>query len=259
MLLFRSLALLFALAAAGLAAPPETGFLNRTVAVDGVTYRYQVFLPANWSPDQKWPIVLFLHGAGERGDDGLAQTDVGLGHALRRFPDRYPAVVVMPQCRNDKFWSEPAMQAQALAALERSSKEFNGDAARTYLTGLSLGGYGTWAIAVHHPGRFAAIAPVCGGVVAPGSVRGIMPELESEGGDPYTTAAKRVGSTPMWIFHGDADKTVPVTESQKMNAAVKAAGGDVRYTEYPGVNHNSWDKAYAEPEFPKWLLSQRLK
>jgi len=259
MRLFRAFALLVALAAAGLAAPPETGFLNRTVAVDGVDYRYQVFVPANWTPDQKWPIVLFLHGAGERGDDGLAQTDVGLGHALRRFPDRYPAVIVMPQCRNDKFWSDPAMEAQALAALERSSKEFNGDAARTYLTGLSLGGYGTWAIAVRNPGKFAAIAPVCGGVVAPGSLRGIIPELEAEGGDPYVTAAKKVGSTPVWIFHGDADKTVPVAESQKMNAAVRAAGGDVRYTEYPGVNHNSWDKAYAEPEFPKWLLSQRLK
>jgi predicted peptidase len=259
MRLFRAFALLFALAAAGLAAPPETGFLNRTVAVDGVTYRYQVFLPANWTPDQKWPIVLFLHGAGERGDDGLAQTDVGLGHALRRFPDRYPAVVVLPQCRNDKFWSEPAMEAQALAALERSSKEFNGDPARTYLTGLSLGGYGTWAIAVHHSGKFAAIAPVCGGVMPPGSARPMLPELESEGGDPYVTAAKKVGSTPVWIFHGAADSVVPVAESQKMNAAVKAAGGDVRYTEYPGVNHNSWDKAYAEPEFPKWLLSQKLR
>src|SRR5260221_1701062 len=125
--------------AAAFAAPRETGFLNRTVTVDGTLYKFVVFLPADYTPEKKWPIVLFLHGAGERGDEGSLQTDTGIGTALRRHPDRYPAVVVMPQCRRDKNWNEPMMQAQALAALEQSAKEFNGDPDRTYLTGLSLG------------------------------------------------------------------------------------------------------------------------
>src|SRR5437660_8063154 len=140
------------------ASSPETGFLNRTVAVDGVTYRYVVYVPMGWSADQKWPIVLFLHGAGERGDEGLAQSDVGLGKAIRTHPDRFPAVVVMPQCRKNDWWQSPAMEAQALAALDAASKEFNGDADRTYLTGLSMGGYGSWDVASKVPNRFAAVA-----------------------------------------------------------------------------------------------------
>ncbi len=217
------------------AAPRETGFLNRTVTVDGTIYKFVVFVPADYTPEKKWPIVLFLHGAGERGDEGSLQTDTGIGTALRRHPDRYPAVVVMPQCRPSK----------------------NGDPDRTYLTGLSLGGYGTWALAAAKPGKFAAIAPVCGGVVPPPGSRNLLPQSTEE--DPYSAAAAKIGKTPVWIFHGDADKSVPVTESQKMNAAMKALGGDVHYTEYPGVPHNSWDKAYAEPEFPAWLFAQRLQ
>jgi predicted peptidase len=239
------------------AATRETGFLNRTVTVDGTTYKYAVYVPANFSPEKKWPIVLFLHGAGERGEEGSLQTDTGIGTALRRYPDRYPAIVVMPQCRPNQNWNLPAMQAQALAALEQSSTEFNGDPDRTYLTGLSLGGYGTWGLAQAKPGKFAAIAPVCGGVVPPPGARGILPQNSEE--DPYNAAAKRVGKVPAWIFHGEADSVVPATESQKMYAAMKALGGDVHYSEYHAVNHNSWDKAYADPDLPRWMFSQKLK
>lgn len=246
----RLLSILLLTAISTVAGPKETGFLNRTVKAGNTTYRYQVYVPADWSKSKPWPVILFLHGAGERGADGLAQTQVGIGGAIRFHSDRFPAVVVMPQCRKDVWWSDPQMEAQVLAALARTMKEFHGDPQRVYLTGLSMGGYGSYAIAAAHPGKFAAVVPICGGVVRPGG---------TAAGDAYGDVARKLGKTPVWIFHGDADPTVPVSESQKMNASIKAAGGNVRYTEYPGVKHNSWDKAYAEPDLAAWLFEQRLQ
>jgi predicted peptidase len=240
------------------AAANETGFLNRKVTVEGTDYRFVVYLPPDWTAERKWPVMLFLHGAGERGDDGLIQSEVGLGGAIRRHVDRYPAVVVMPQCRRNIWWTEPSMMAQALAALDQSVKEFSGDTDRLYLTGLSMGGYGTWGIGAKYPGKFAALAPVCGGIRLPAKVAQQQQQSDNGSTDPYAEAAKKVGGTPVWVFHGGADPTVPVTESRKMVEAIKSASGNVRYTEYEGVGHNSWDKAYNEPEFPTWVLAQRL-
>ncbi|MGA9770288.1 MAG: prolyl oligopeptidase family serine peptidase [Blastocatellia bacterium] len=235
----------------------ETGFLNRTVKVGAETYTYQVYVPANWTKAKKWPIILFLHGAGERGNDGLIQTEVGIGTLIRRHPDRIPAIVVMPQCATNHWWLQPEMQAQALKALEQSMKEFNGDQTRTYLTGLSMGGNGTWAIASANPGKFAAIAPVCAPArISPRYGVQVNPEDMSE--ERYKTYAAKIGRTPVWVFHGDADPVVPVTESRLMVEALKAASGDVRYNEYPGVGHDSWNKAYAEPELFTWLFSHQL-
>lgn len=239
-----------------LEARQETGFLNRSVTVQGVNYKYVVYLPADYTKSKRWPVVLFLHGAGERGDDGLAQSQVGIGGAVRFHADRFPAVIVMPQCRKEVWWTDPAMEAQALAALDASIKEFKGDRSRVYLTGLSMGGYGTFAIGAKHADRFAAMAPICGGVMRPNR-RGV-PAQPAPTGDPYAETAKGIGKKPIWIFHGAADPTVPVTESQKMRDAIQAAGGSPKYTEYPGVGHNSWDKAYGETDFPKWLLEQKL-
>jgi predicted peptidase len=239
-------------------AKTETGFLNRKATVGSTAYGYQVYVPADWNGKQKWPVVLFLHGAGERGSDGVIQTEVGIGTAIRRYSDRAKCVVVFPQCLKNRWWAEPEMQAQALKALEQSVKEFNGDSQRLYLTGISMGGYGTWAIATANPGKFAALAPVCGGVRVPQRIAEQLKVQNPAGEDPYTPAAQKVGKTPVWIFHGAADSVVPVSESRKMNEALKASGGNVKYSEYEGVNHNSWDKAYAEPEFFNWLLSQQL-
>lgn len=234
----------------------DTGFLNRAVRVDGETYKYQVYVPADWNPREKWPVILFLHGAGERGDNGLAQTQVGIGRAIRLMPERFRAVIVMPQCRKDAWWTQPKMEAQAMEALRRSMKEFKGDPSRVYLTGLSMGGYGTFYLAAKHPGKWAAAAPICGGVRLPR--RPGVPEQPDAPTDPYADTAAKIGKTPMWIFHGADDRVVPASESQKMNEALQAAGGVVKYTEYPGVDHNSWDRAYAEEELMKWMLSQRL-
>ncbi len=238
-------------------ARPQTGFLNRTVKVGKVAYKYQVFVPAQWDASRKWPVILFLHGAGERGEDGLLQTQVGIASAIRTTVDRFPCIVVLPQCRKNIWWPDAAMEAQALKALEVSIKEFKGDPDRVYLTGLSMGGFGTWSFANKYPGRFAALAPICGGVKRPGRVPPTPGDpLADPKIDPYAAVAQKVGKTPVWIFHGGADTTVPPSESRNMNEVLQAAGGNVRYTEYPKVGHNSWDKAYAEPEFMTWLLSQ---
>jgi predicted peptidase len=247
------------LAVAASAAARDTGFLNRTLKTGKGVFKYQVYVPAQWNKTKRWPIVLFLHGAGERGDDGMLQTEVGIGTAIRRFPGRFPCIVVFPQCRKDAWWSQPEMEEVALKSLDLATREFKGDPDRTYLTGISMGGYGSWDVAQKHPGKFAALGVVCGGIVPPLSIRSLFPPPPVDAsGDPYLTAARKIGTVPVWIFHGGADPVVPTSESQKMEAAIKAVGGNVKYTEYPGVGHNSWDKAYSEPDFPVWLLSQQL-
>lgn len=259
MLTFRRTAiLLFVLAwfvAPAFARKQETGFLDRVVTINAVAYKYQVFVPDNWSPKQKWPVILFLHGAGERSDDGMVQTEVGIGTAIRRNRERFPTIVVMPQCRKGIWWNDPLMADVAMAALAAATNEFHGDSSRTYLTGLSMGGYGTWYLAGKYAGKFAAIVPICGGILEPDASRSHSPDDLAD----YAEASKKIGSkTPVWIFHGGADPVVPVEESRRMNDAMKAQGGEVHYTEYPGVGHDSWVKAYAEPELMTWLLSKTL-
>jgi predicted peptidase len=238
----------------------ETGFLDRSISVAGVSYHFQVFVPANYDSHPKWPIVLFLHGAGERGDNGLLQTDVGLGHAIRTSPHGLPFVVVMPQCRAGTTWMDPTMQILALAALEHSIKEFKGNRERIYLTGLSMGGYGTWDLAAKDPGKFAAYIVICGGIGGPERFPQLHVSLvdDPKVTDPYAETARRIGKTPVWIFHGAEDPSVPVEESRKMARALEQAGANFRYTEYPGIGHDSWDKAYAEPGLVDWLLQQKL-
>jgi predicted peptidase len=240
----------------------ETGFLDRTVALGDTEYRYQIYVPREYTPDRKWPVVLFLHGSGESGDDGLLQTEVGIGGAIRRYRDRFPCIVVMPQCRPNHIWTG-AMEVQALQALEETAYAFNGDRDRIFLTGLSLGGLGTWSIAVRHPGRFAAIVPICGWIVLPQqdlsandesywSRHGICPDDP----DPFKAASEQIGATPVWVFHGDADEVVAVEQSRQMVTALEAAGGNVQYTECPGVGHNVWEMAYADEALMPWLLTQ---
>jgi len=143
------------------------------------------------------------------------------------------------------------MEAQILAALDASMREFHGDPLRVYLTGFSMGGYGTWSLAAQYPNRFAAIVVVCGGIQWPTPSRITKPE-------PYADIARKVARIPIWVFHGNADHNVFVTESREMVKLLRELHADVRYTEYDGVAHESWDKAYGEPELPIWLFSKRL-
>lgn len=232
-------------------------FVKRELIVDGVTHRYQVFVPARAAGGSKPPVILFLHGTGERGSDGDKQVQVGLGPHVRAHPADFPALVVFPQAPDDQDW-KGGTAALALAELERATEEFNGDRDRTYLTGLSMGGYGTWELALMEPRRFAALVPVCGALLPPREERLnlFVAPLAGEA-DPYATLARRLRHLPMWIFHGAKDDLVPPDDDRRTVAALQAAGADVRYTELPDVAHNAWDPAYATPELWKWLFSQR--
>ena len=238
-------------------AKTETGFLHRNVAAGSATFPYMVYVPRDWTPTREWPVILFLHGAGERGSDGLRPTQVGLGAALRVAPERIPAIVVFPQAPPDERWIGAPAEA-AMRALDRSIQEFSGDERRVYLTGLSLGGYGVWHLALANPGRFAALVPVCGGIVPAGSATSVRQSpLTAVAADPYAFTAERLRSVPSWIFHGADDTVVLPAESRKMHDALRAADAPVRYTEYEGVGHNSWDRAYGEEELWTWLFAQQ--
>jgi len=247
--------------------PGSIPFVDRSVTTDAGTYRYEVFVPAHLDKHKKSPVILFLHGSGERGDDNRAQTKNGIHLLIAQDLDHFPCVVVCPQCRADSFWTQPEMETMALKALDQSVQEFNGDPKRVYLTGLSMGGYGTWDLARQFPEKWAAIAPCCGGV-APPRRRAASPGNDQPAGappaDPYYVAAQKVLHIPAWVFHGEADPTVPVSESRQMVALLYSLGadvkkGDLKYSEYPGVGHNSWDYAYKEKDLLPWLLSHKLR
>lgn len=232
----------------------ETGFLDRTLTVDGESRRYQVFVPADYVPTRRWPVILFLHGSGERGFDGRAPAQVGLGSALRLHPERYPAIVVFPQAPAGALWTGRAAKL-ALPALEQTEHEFSTDRERTYLTGLSLGGSGAWHLAYREPGRYAALLVICARMEPAAHTAGRI--VPTEDGPVYTALARRLKDSPIWVFHGDADDVVPVEQSRRISSAFDALGAPLRYTELPGVGHNAWDAAYGSAEVAEWLLSQR--
>jgi predicted peptidase len=193
------------------------------------------------------PLILFLHGAGESGTDDERPTTVGIGPAIDAHPERFPALVVFPQASRGYGWRGFNLAA-AVAALDDVEERYSVDRGRVYVTGISMGGYGTWLAALQQPERFAAAVPVCGGLDRTSSALS------------FPQAAQRLAPLPQWVFHGDADDIIPVQTSRAMVRALRAAGGaDVRYTEYAGVKHNSWDRAYAEPELMPWLLRQRRR
>ncbi len=235
-------------------APQETGFLNRTLTLRGTTYRFQVYLPEDFRRDDKrqWPIILFLHGRGERGAEGMWQTQIGLPEALRDHPERWPFIVVMPQCPLRHYWTEPEMYNMALAALDQEIAEFHADPARVYLTGLSLGGYGSWELARAYPRRWAAIAVAAGGVFW-----SYAPSRWKEANTLPAEYARAVGRTPVWVFHGSQDPVVPPREDELMFEAFKANNGHIRFWLYQGLQHDCWRRAFNEPELPRWLLAHR--
>lgn len=215
----------------------ETGFLNRTLVHGSVVMPYVVYVPRDYTPTQKYPVILFLHGAGERGSDGIRQTQVGIGAAIRTYPERFPCLVVMPQCPADRWWRGEELEA-AYQCLQQTLREFSCDPQRVYLTGLSMGGFGSWELAAKYPDAFAAVIPICGR------------------GNPAD--AEKLKNLPIWVFHGEADTLVPPTFSREMVEALQKAGSTrVKYTELPGIGHNSWDPAYSSAEVIRWLLEQR--
>lgn len=233
-------------------------FLPREVLVDGKVHRYQVFVPAHRAGGGKPPVILFLHGSGERGDDGAKPTLVGIGPYIRAHQDAFPAIVVFPQAPEGSEWSSNL--DLVFSTLDAASREFHGDPDRTYLTGLSMGGYGVWDVALRSPDRFAALAPVCGAVKQPREERDtLFVAAVANETDPYAAIAARLRNVPAWIFHGARDDLVPPEDDRLLAAAFRAAGArELRHTEFPDANHNSWDPAYSEtPEFWHWLFAQK--
>lgn len=243
---------------AGLGQEAKPTFHDRSVRVGEASHAYKVYVPPGFDPGRTWPVILFLHGRGESGTDGVQQTEVGLGRVLRADPARFPAVVVFPQAPRGGVWLGD-LARMATAALDQTIAEYRGDPDRIYLVGLSMGAYGAWVMAFENPDRYAAIVSVAGGIVPPAGRRSRLEQLPAtlQAGDPHAATAERVKAVASWLFHGADDPTVPVTESRRLAAALKQAGSPVRYTEYEGVAHNAWDRAFAEPDLPAWLLAQR--
>lgn len=240
-----------------MAAEPSTDPLKlfeprEYVADDGEKLKYRLLKPADFNPDKKYPLVVFLHGAGERGADNAAQ----LIHGMAEFctvehRQQYPCYVLAPQCPKEQKWADVDWSSDTIVYPEKISRpldltmqvvdEMLADAAvdesRVYIAGLSMGGYGTWDALARRPELFAAAIPICGG----GSVETVADFKD----------------IPLWCFHGASDNVVNVKKSRDMIAALKAAGGEPRYTEYPGVGHNSWTQTFASEETFQWLFEQK--
>jgi predicted peptidase len=195
---------------------------------------YLVYLPANYEKDKskQWTLVVFLHGAGERGSDVQVVRKTGLTRTLEQR-GTLPYVMVAPQCPANTIWNVGTLDK----FLDQILTDYRVDKKRVVLTGLSMGGFGTWNWSVEHPERFAGLVPICGG-----------------GKSDKATALKGM---PIWAFHGDADPAVKFATGQAIVDAAKAAGADIKFTVYPGVGHNSWGKAYAEPELEAWILARK--
>ena len=259
-LLLVLLALLTVMALASCSTTGESGttgrFVERAITSDGATRGYQVFVPAVQPHGGKLPIILFLHGSGERGSDNRIQLDAGLGPYVREHAADFPAIVVFPQVQGKGEWMGANVD-MALAALDAASREFGGDPRRTYLTGLSMGGYGTWETALKAPTRFAALVPICGALLAPNDERALYVTGVADAPDPYAALAGKLHQVPVWIFHGAKDDAVSPVDDRKTFAAFKAAGAEVQYTEFPDAGHNSWDATYRLDAMWDWLFAQR--
>ncbi len=217
------------------------GFLTRVHKdADGKEAKYVLFVPHDYKGEKAYPLILFLHGAGERAGGKKQPVEVGIGPAIKKREKDFPALVIIPQVEKGRNWQAGSPDAKrALDILAEVEKEYKVDDKRVYLTGLSMGGFGTWSLAVANPDKWAAIVPICGR------------------GD--TSKAEKIKDLPCWCFHGDKDPAVKVDYSRQMIEALKKAGGDPKYTEYPGVGHNSWDKAYGTDELYDWLFKQHKK
>ena len=191
--------------------------------------KYLLYLPEGYDGEKQYPLLVFLHGAGERGDD-LDLVKIHGPPKLIEAGQSFPFIIVSPQVPTDEWWSPDIVKWITSYIIENYSV----DKSRVYLTGLSMGGYGTWATAIKYPDTYAAIAPICGG------------------GDPNKAGSLK--DIPVWVFHGDADPIVPISRSEEMYEALKPYE-NIEFTVYPGVEHDSWTETYENPKLYEWFLS----
>ncbi len=203
--------------------------LDRTIHVE---MGYLLYLPEDYAQKESWPLLVFLHGAGERGSD-LELVKKHGPPKLIAAGKQFPFVVVSPQCPTGRWWQP----VELTALIDEMVEKYKIDEDRICVTGLSMGGFGTWALAGYTPHRFAAIVPICGG------------------GEAYRT--RDLTHLPTWVFHGGKDSVVPLERSEEMVAAMKKNGGDAKLTVYPEAGHDSWTETYDNPELYEWLLKQK--
>ena len=213
----------------------QTSHTFQAEVTKSVSLDYLLFLPGEYaSQTDPWPLIFFLHGAGERGNDVQMVKKHGPPQIVETQDD-FPFVVISPQCPEDQWWKSGAL----IALLDDVVANHNIDEDRIYLTGLSMGGFGTWMAATENPDRFAAIAPICGGGLRIGM--------------------RRTTHLPTWVFHGAKDTVVPIDESQRLVDRLKSLDGNVKFTIYPDAKHNSWTDTYNNPELYDWFLSHRRR
>jgi predicted peptidase len=218
---------------------------------DGHTLPYRIMKPIGYDSAIRYPLVVFLHGSGERGADNEKQmSDCIPQFASKENRENYPCFLIAPQCPENSKWADVDWDADAhtlpeamsepgrltIELIETITNEFSVDKKRIYITGLSMGGFGTWDLIARFPDLFAAAVPICGGA--------------------DETTAEKIKHMPIWVFHGTRDIIVRSFRSRHMVAALEKAGGKPKYTEFPDVGHNSWDPAYRDPELLKWLFAQ---
>jgi predicted peptidase len=211
-----------------------------------VELKYLHYLPQGYDAKAKkrWPLMLFLHGAGERGTD-VQRVAIHGPMSLVKQGTNFPFIIIAPQCPEGQRWENESLNK----LLDHVIEEYSVDTNRLYLTGLSMGGYGTWSLGVSHPERFAAIAPICGG--------GQVIDVVLAG---YNKPYNPVTHLPVWAFHGAKDPVVPLEESERMIGAMKRIKAtDAKLTVYPNAEHNSWAETYNNPALYEWLLSHSLK
>lgn len=229
-------------APAGLPAEKKTGFVRKRFTwPDGEVSQYVLFVPHNYNRAKEVPVILFLHGAGETkgGDSGRQPVEVGIGPYVLSHEKTFPYLVVIPRAEEEGWRPKGVNGELALGILDKTLDEYRTDPERVFLTGLSMGGAGTWNFALSEPDRWAAIVPICGFA---------NPEK-----------AEKLKDIPCWVFHNAGDPVIPVSESRQMVAALKKAGSHPKYTEYPLRRHNCWDLAYATPGLWSWLAHQKRK
>lgn len=222
-----------AVAAAG-SATPQSFEKTLTLTVRG---KYLLYLPPGYEEDRgtRWPLILFLHGAGERGDDVSRVKIHGPIKVAESRPEGLPFIIAAPLCPADRWWDR--MLPELTALLDEVCSRWRVDPERIYCTGLSMGGFGTWALVSEHPERFAAAAPICGG------------------GNPWLVC--RMKDVPVWAFHGAKDAVVPLEQSERMVEALRKCGAQPKLTVYPEAQHDSWTETYNNPELYRWFLQHR--
>jgi predicted esterase len=220
--------------------PPQASAPNQTEkkfsVQQPIEMDYLLYLPKEYESQEKWPLVLFLHGAGERGDD-LDKVKIHGPPKMAAAGKEFPFIVVSPQCKSKRWWEPISLGA----LLDQVEKDYNVDSDRVYVTGLSMGGFGTWNLASHFPERFAAIAPICGG------------------GDSTKAAYTMGKQVPIWVFHGAKDSVVPLSRSQTLVDAFEKKGADIQFTVYPEAGHDSWTETYNNPKLYDWMMSNSRK